>query len=121
MVSQPQDSPEIASHYTSNESHEKEGCDSKKSQIFNLLVVRYWVLLAGVRFKAPFRLSCAGFRYSSATVQGALCACEIKTHLKDLVKLSFLHNFTHTNWKQVQKKNLRLTLQREAASKMRCS
>lgn len=37
---------------------------------------------AGDQFKAPFWLSCAGFSYSRVTVQGAPCACVIKTNSK---------------------------------------
>lgn len=73
-------------HITRQINHMKRRIETVRNpEIFNLLVVRYWVQLAGVRFKAPFCRSGAGFSYSIATVQGALCACVIKTCLKDLV------------------------------------
>lgn len=73
-------------HITCQMNHTKMWVETVRNhEIFHLLVVRHWVQLAGVRFKAPFHLSCAGFRYSIATVQGALCVFVIKTYWKDLV------------------------------------
>lgn len=73
-------------HITRQINHMKRRVETVRNhEIFHLRVVRYWVQLAGVRFKAPFCRSGAGFSYSIATVQGALCACVIKTCLKDLV------------------------------------